>query len=177
MGTHGRSGIERWFIGSIANKTIQYSTTPVLLLRPTTEWRSRWSQFKRLLVTVDGSHASERILPYARAVASQFASEVILLSVPEGQVSVAYRTQLQDYLQDLADAFSDDGIKVQAIVSGSGPARTIVQTSEEERADLIMLATHGLGGVKRLMLGSVADRVVRQAHCPIFLAPIPERRP
>lgn len=176
MGTHGRSGLERFMIGSVANKMIQISDTPILLLRPTTEWRSRWSQFKRLLVTVDGSHESERILPFARALAAQFGSEVILLSVPEGQASVSYRAQLQDYLQKLADAFADDGIKVQAIVTGSSPARTIVRTSEEERADLIMLATHGLGGVERLMIGSVADRVVRQAQCPVFLAPIPERR-
>lgn len=176
MGTHDRSGLERWFSGRIANKTIRLSTTPVLLLRSTTKWRSRWPQFKRLLVTIDGSYESEQILPFSHALAAQFNSEVILLLVPEGQLSTAYRAQLQDYLQSLADIFNDDGIKVQTIMTGSDPAQTIIRTSEEKRVDLIMLATHGLGGMEQLMIGSVADRVARHAHCPVFLAPIPERR-
>jgi nucleotide-binding universal stress UspA family protein len=62
------------------------------------------------------------------------------------------------------------------MVTGSGPARTIVAVSESEAVDLIMLATHGRGGLDRLFMGSVADRVVQQTRRPVFLVPVQERR-
>ena len=59
---------------------------------------------------------------------------------------------------------------------GSRPAKTIVSVAKEEKVDVIMLATHGRGEIERLFLGSIADRVVHQAPCPVFLVPISERR-
>ncbi len=171
MTTHGRSGVERWLIGSVANKIVQQSSVPLLLMRPTGEWRSRWSQFKRLLVTLDGSEASEKVLPYVKLLATKFESEVVLLSVPEGVVSNEYRMQVQQYLEKVMEALQEVGINAQAMVTGAGPARTIVSVSEAESADLIMLATHGLGGMDRFMVGSVADRVVRHTQIPVFLVP------
>ncbi len=68
------------------------------------------------------------------------------------------------------------GYDADAIITGNGAARTIVQVSEDERIDLVMLATHGRGGGERLMVGSVADRVVKQAATPVLLVPVHERR-
>ncbi|MCP5097293.1 MAG: universal stress protein, partial [Chloroflexi bacterium] len=172
MSTHGRSGVERWLIGSVANKLIVNTTTPLLLMRPTGEWRSRWSQFKRILVTLDGSQTAEKVIDYTRLLAHQFDSEIILLSVPgSSQPDNAYKQSIEQYLDQLLQSLTADGIKAQAIVTGTDPASTIVDISQSETVDLIMMATQGLGGLDRFMIGSVADRVLRHTVCPIFLVP------
>ncbi len=173
MSTHGRSGLSRWLIGSVASSLIQRTRTPALLIRPGDEWRSRETRFKRLLVTLDGSRAAERVLPHARAMATRFESEVLLLSVPDGQDPASPGLQqLRAYLDQVAATLRDEAIGVEVLVTGAEPAHTILETSESAAADLIMMATHGRGGIERLMLGSIADRVVRHTRRPVFLVPI-----
>ncbi len=172
MSTNGRSGLQRLLIGSVANQVIQSSSKPLLLLRPTGDWRSRSTSFRRLVVALDGSEFSERILPYVTALALPFLSEVLLLSVAEGSTSEAYRATMQAYLERLAAELRAEGVNVRNLVAAGGPARTIVSVAGAESADLIMLATHGRGGLERLMLGSVADRVMHHMPCPVFLLPI-----
>ena len=70
----------------------------------------------------------------------------------------------------------EDGIKTRLLVQGSRPANTITSVAEQEQVDVVMLATRGRGGIDRLFLGSVADRVVQQAPCPVFLVPVREQR-
>jgi len=84
MSTNGRSGVKRLIVGSVASQVIHLSDTPILLLRPTGDWRSRGTGFKRLLVALDGSDYSEMVLPLVRHIAQHFSSEVLLLSVPVG---------------------------------------------------------------------------------------------
>ena len=176
MSTSGRSGLERLLIGSVTTEVIQYCTRPILLVRPTDIWRSRSSQFKRLLVSLDGSEEAEQVLPYARTIAQRYESAILLLSVPETVESEDEQAQLHHYLDDVAITLRAEGLAVEALVTGSGPARTIVSVSETEAADLIMMATHGRGRIGRMMVGSVADRVVRQTTAPVFLVPVQERR-
>ena len=171
MSTNGRSGFKRLVMGSVANKVIQTSVTPILLLKPTDGWRSRGTGFQRLLVALDGSTYSERVLPYVRLFAQNFFSEVTLLTVPVGNSSEAYRNQLDQYLQGVADELREDGVQAQVMVTGNGPARSIVNVSQDQMIDLIMLATQGRGGFDRLMVGSVAYRVIETMPCPLFLVP------
>jgi nucleotide-binding universal stress UspA family protein len=172
MSTNGRSGLRRFLIGSVALEVVQNASTPLLLLQPTGEWRSRSTSFKRLLVTLDGSQFSERILPYVTTLARSFNSEVILLSVPVGSTSESYRETIRGYLDNLAGELESQGLKVRTLVTGSAAAQTIVATAETEMVDLIMVATHGRSGMDRFMLGSVAERVVHNMPCPIFLLPV-----
>ncbi len=188
--TRGRSGIQRWLIGSVANRIVQLVSIPVLLVKPTSGRPAKVPAFKKLLVTLDGSEFAERVLPYARAVASSFGSEILLLSVPEvpeaqmygamADVVEALRVQAEretrQYLGEIAAVLRVDGLDTQVLVAGSGPARTIVAVSESEEIDLTMLATHGRGGLDRLLVGSVAERVVQHTPCPVFLVPVRERR-
>lgn len=174
MSTNGRSGFKRLIVGSVASQVIHLSDTPILLLRPTGDWRSRGTGFKRLLVALDGSDYSEMVLPYVRLIAQHFSSKVMLLSVPEGNPSESYRNQIEQYLENVAAELREDGVQSSVLVEGSGPARTIVRTSQAEMVDLIMLATQGRGGFDKLMLGSVAERVIKNTPCPVFLVPIVE---
>ena len=172
MSTNGRSGFKRLMMGSVASSVLQTSATPVLLLKPTDGWRSRGTGFKKLLVALDGSTYSERVLPSVRVIAQNFSSQVTLLIVPVGNSSSAYENQLGHYLQGVADELLGYGVKAEVLVAGSGPARTIVTVSQEKNIDLIMLATKGRGGFDKLMLGSVADRIIETMPCPLFFVPI-----
>ncbi len=171
MSTNGRSGIKRLMMGSVASRVLQTSDTPILLLKPTDGWRSRGTSFKQLLVALDGSTFSEKVLPYVKLIAQSFSSEVILLTVPVGNASDAYQVQLGHYLQGVADELSAEGVRAQSLVTGQGPARTIVRVSKEKQIDLIMLAAQGRGSFDKFMLGSVADRVIQTMPCPLFLVP------
>ena len=84
MTTHGRSSMEQFFISDVAERIIRKVRSPVLLIRPTEEWRSRRTRFQRLLVGLDGSWSAERVLRYARTFAQAFESEILLLGVPRG---------------------------------------------------------------------------------------------
>ncbi|MEA3338035.1 MAG: universal stress protein [Chloroflexota bacterium] len=190
MSTHGRSGMDRFLIGSVANAVVQLATAPIMLLRPDDEMPPTTLEMDEVLVTLDGSSYSERVLPYAKTLADAIDGEIILLTVPQVPEPEMYgahydavkelrdiaEVNAQRYLDSVAHNLRQDGANVRAIVTGSRPATTIVETAEAEGADLIMLATHGRGGMDRLVVGSVADRVVHHTNCPVFLVPVHERR-
>ncbi|MCW5960948.1 MAG: universal stress protein [Pyrinomonadaceae bacterium] len=174
MTTRGKFSVDSIMTDSIAQRVIKKTLTPTLLIRPTDNWRSRRSKFKRILVALDGSEAAEKVLPYIRKFANEFGSKVLLFSVPEGSESENYSERIQQYLDDIAETLKEEGIDVITLVAGSGPARTIVALSEEENVDLIMMASHGRGGTERanIHLGSVTDRVVQKTPCPVFIVPL-----
>ncbi|MEO6447189.1 MAG: universal stress protein [Gemmatimonadaceae bacterium] len=173
MSTHGRSGVERMLLGSLAHRLVRLTDTPVLLIRPTEEWKSRGSQFKRLLVSLDGSEGAEAVLRYVRKLANRFESEVILVSVPETEKEAP---TLRAYLDEVATALRSLGFLCTPLVTGSSAAQTIVETAVSEKADLIVMATRGRGArPSELDLGNVTDRVVQSTRVPVFVVPI--RRP
>ncbi len=123
-----------------------------------------------LLITLDGSANAEAILDYAKLFAQRFKSKIILLSVPKQNQSEETLASIRQYLEGIKNRLADSDIDVQTRVIGQNAGHTIVQVSQDEEIDLIMLlATHGRGGFDRLMLGSVADLVVRHTTCPILL--------
>ncbi len=174
MTTRGKFSVDKVISDSIAQRVVKKTLTPTLLIRPTDKWRSRRTKFKRILVALDGSESAEIVLPYIRAFANEFGSKVLLFSVPEGSESEEYTETIKHYLDDIAETLKEEGINVITLVAGSGPARTIVALSEEEKVDLIMMSSHGRGGTSRadIHLGSVTDRVVQKTPCPVFIVPL-----
>ena len=185
MSTHGRSGISRFMLGSNASAVIQLLRQPVLLLRPQALARGDLPEVRRVLVTLDGSSFAERVLPWVQRVSEATGAQVLLLAVPEVPEPSLYgamagavdelreraEANTQRYLERIAAQLEEAGMPVQTLVEGSRPATAILDVAEREQVDLIMLATHGRGGMERLMLGSVADRVVHHSRCPILLVP------
>jgi len=170
LATHGRTGVERMLLGSMAHDLIRITDTPVLLIRPTDQWKSRSVEFRRILVSLDGSEGAEAVLRFVRAIARQFQSEIVLLSVPETD---AEKATLERYLTQVATALQTRGYKCRALITGSSPARTIVETAISEKADLIMMATRGRGARESdTSLGTVTDRVVQHTEVPVFVVPI-----
>jgi nucleotide-binding universal stress UspA family protein len=172
--THGSSGFEPLFISHVAERVIRNARSPVLLIRPTEEWQSRRTRFKRLLIGLDGSLSSESVLGYARTFAHVFESELLLLAVPEADFE---KEELSKYLEGVARALQSRNLQSRTIVTGSDPARTIVAISESEETDLVILAKNGRGcSGRNVVLGSVANRVIQTTQRPVLLVDTQENR-
>lgn len=171
MATHGRSRVDRLLGRNIATAVVRQTELPVLLVRPTDAWTSRHTAFKRLLVCLDGSADSEEALPWARILARQFGSTIVLLTVPEVEAEVP---RLEHYLESVAEALRGIGIPVETRVTGSGASRTITEVARTEQCDLVLMATRGRGGPEEIgvEVGSVAERVALSAHCPVFVVTV-----
>lgn len=139
--------------------------------------------YSRVLVPLDGSALSEAVLPFIVEIAGPLDMEVVLLRVLEPQVPVvvegtrhveiedveARRREAEAYLAPLARRLEERGVRVRTHVARGEPAAEIVGVARELGADLIAMSTHGRGGLGRLLFGSVAEAVLRQAHLPVFL--------
>lgn len=135
--------------------------------------------YEKILVPMDGSELAEVALPYAEELAGRLGSEVILLHVCE-QTQAQYHHMHQLYIQDMVTATKQgakkylekpgaQAITVSSAVLDGHPAEKIVDYAEEQGIDLIVIATHGWSGVRRWVLGSVADKVVRATKRPVAL--------
>lgn len=196
MTTHGRSGIKRWALGSVADKVLRSSTVPVLLVRSGTPERTTDDEglVRKILVTLDGSEIAESILPYVETLAKQWNArllDVVLLMVCEPLVippiyapdmeapvnwgnlveeHIAYSKKAADqYLTGVAMRLNDAGLKVNSVVLEGAPAGEIINYANENPYSLIAIATHGRSGISRWAYGSIAEKVLSGASSPIFL--------
>lgn len=174
MATHGRTGLQRAFLGSVAEEVLRHSTLPMLVARP----GARGGDWKRLLVPLDGSPPAERILPHAVRLARALGSEIRLLGVVPSailQMTAAGHTGLlppedpAPYLRDLGDRLAREGVTARSSSRSGDAAGEICRAAEEQRAGAIFIATHGRTGLARLAMGSVAEGVLRAAPCPVYV--------
>ena len=138
--------------------------------------------FRRILVATDFAESAERALACAVQLARQHAAEIILLHVymdlpayPEisaGQVEAIYeeqRTWIEDALERRARRARGEGVLARTLLRTGPAASTISATAADEHADLLVVGTHGRSGLDRLIVGSVAEHVVRLATCPVLV--------
>ena len=180
MTTHGRGGLPRLLLGSVAAGVVKRSPTPVLLVRPGHVDASR--RFRRVLVPLDGSglacsildHVSRVAEPGARLVLFTVIEPVSWASWPDAAGAVPDERE-QDatarvWLEEQAVPLRARGFEVETRVSLSRRcAQQILAVAATVEADLIALATHGRSGLARVALGSVADEVVHGAEVPVLL--------
>ena len=190
MATHGRSGIKRWAMGSVADKVLRASKVPVWLVRAgTPRAASEGMPPKRMmLVLLDGSKLAESVLPHVEALAKHWDGElvdVVLLEVCEPMVPstfypaitpVDWEAELsktveasKSYLHGVEARLSQKGIRVRSEVLVGKPADEIVDYAKKNSSNLIVMATHGRSGVNRWVYGSVAEKVLAGAANPILL--------
>jgi nucleotide-binding universal stress UspA family protein len=189
MATHGRSGLDRWLLGSVAEKVLRAASNPLLLVRAK-ETAPLWAMaaLKRIVVPLDGSERSEQILPLVAMLAKALELEVVLQRVYGGPVSVSAvgdgfynRTQLDaflaglraetiEYLAAKAEKMKAAGTRNLFYVASEGfSPDEIIKLGRYSRDTLIAMCTHGRSGAKRWMLGSVAETVVRHSGTPVLL--------
>jgi nucleotide-binding universal stress UspA family protein len=188
MATHGRSGINRWLLGSIAEKVLRGATNPLLLVRATDEAKAdRVATLKSIVVPLDGSELAESVLPTVVELAKILKLQVILFraySIPysayssaEGYYAVDYeellkamREEAVDYLEKKTEAVKKLGIdKVSCVAKEGFAADEIISLSRKPPDNLIAMCTHGRSGVKRWVLGSVTETVVRHSADPVLV--------
>lgn len=186
LSAHGRSGLARWALGSVAEKVVRAAPVPVLLMRSASNGPSGIPMpggevpFRRILVPVDGSEASQDVVPAAAAFAGRFEAEVQVLSVemplvvPMGAEFAtspppAKMLDARDAAEKAAARFAEKGIRARALAAVGDAAGVILDTASAEGADLIAMATHGWTGLMRWMLGSVTERVLRHSTLPMLI--------
>jgi nucleotide-binding universal stress UspA family protein len=176
MGTHGRTGIDRWFLGSVTEWLMRHSPVPVLAL--SAKERLREPAFRRILVTTDFSEGTADALGYAFSIAQENESRVTLLHVVHDvgmDVSSRYRESIIEGVEAKLENFVPDEAwdwcEIRTKVDVGHPYRTIERTLEKEKPDLLVMNIHGKGMLDRALLGSTAERVVRSAKCPVLLIP------
>jgi len=188
MATHGRGGLGRFLLGSVADRVVRHADTPVMLVRAAAVHQEH-PEFKRIVVPLDGSHTAAAVLPAVRELARCNAAEIVLLRVVQGEPAAPVITALPvlepapntpaeheatDYVGSVGKTAEGWGVPVRTLVQVGDPASMILDTAKDLYADLIAMSTHGVGGLRRFFLGSVAERVVRHAEAPVLLFRSPE---
>lgn len=179
ISTHGRSGIARMSLGSVTDSLIRHTSIPVLVVKPPTSYLNPQvsAAFRHVIVPLDGSALAEQILPRIMTLAKLEDAEITLLHVLTAQPfsptemadpNVAWWDKdialAQDYLFRTAKKLRKTGAPVRTdIVVSQNVADAISDFAAREKADLIAIATHGRGGLARMLRGSVADAVMHSA--------------
>ena len=192
MMTHGRRGMGRLWLGSVADGLVRESPVPVLLMRAGAEWPQELREplFPRVLVPLDDSDIGEEILPLVLSLATPGDTTLVLLSVVDP--AVALRASAVDLRPDdqksaipftesvkgatevrltrLADELRANWMNVVTeVIVDSHPAQCIVTYAERQRIDLVALSTHSRGALGRVLMGATADKVIRGASTPVLV--------
>jgi nucleotide-binding universal stress UspA family protein len=178
MGTHGRRGVERWFMGSTTEKLLRHSPVPLVTISAAGEKSFAAPRFGRILVTTDFSEGTPDALAYAFSVAQENESQVTLLHVVHdvaADLSGKYHESLingvRKQLDEMVPAEAKNWCNIVTRIETGVPYRIILRTLENEKVDLLVMNIHGKGMLDRALLGSTAERVVRAASCPVMLIP------
>jgi nucleotide-binding universal stress UspA family protein len=193
MATHGRSGITRWVMGSVADKVIRATNLPVVIFR-TERPLTGEAEGAKYLITLDGSKESEAILPYVEELGSKIGGEVVILAVvtratrpitTPGAPYLAHsfeaasaftqdemeknKAEAEAYMGKVCSAFEGKGIKTTCEVRFGAPAEQILKFASEMNPHIVMLATHGRSPLGRATIGSTADKLLHEGNTPLLL--------
>jgi len=173
ISTHGRGGVVRLIAGSVAEEVLRRTDLPLLVTRPNTtvhEW-------KRIVVALDGSARSEAILPEAILLAKKLGAAIDVLQVAlpvvaagagEAPILLPPEDPLP-YLKTIVRKLEKEGISTRAVAFEGRASEGILRHLDESGASLLCMTTHGRSGLARILLGSVAEEVLRHAPCPVLL--------
>jgi nucleotide-binding universal stress UspA family protein len=188
MTTHGRGPLGRLWLGSVADTLVRRAGKPVLLVRAREEDAEEdvtapEPRVERILVSLDGSPLAEQVLPYACELGTLLGASVVLFTAVTAGMMAAGTFGLHaaaaaeevlkgahDYLERAAGTLCC-GLQasIEVAIAGGDPAHSILEAVDRLGVGIVALATHGRGGLSRLVAGSVAEKVVRGTHIPVLL--------
>jgi nucleotide-binding universal stress UspA family protein len=178
MGTHGRTGVKRYLVGSVAEKVVRLSPVPVLTVRYGTD---AVHPYENVLVPTDGSEAAEPAERWGVDLAAAFGAELRALSVvdevrlPDGDVAQTLQNRARAAVDAVVDEATAAGVQARGDVTTGVVHRQILDYCESERSDLVVVGTHGRTGVEHFVLGSVAEKVLRLSDVPVLVVPSGDR--
>jgi nucleotide-binding universal stress UspA family protein len=188
MPTHGRTGLKHVFLGSTAERIVQHSSCPVLVTRENSAQSKKGSRFriKTILVPVDFSSCSREGLRYAIAFANEFGAQIILVHASylgyvyssEGTaiydipgLQKAARQTAERKMRELVRTVNFGSVKYQTAFTDGSPVIDICAFAKDHDVDLIITSTHGFTGFTHVLIGSIAEQVVRHAPCSVLVVP------
>ena len=184
MATHGRGAMSRFWLGSVADYLLRHLEIPMLLIRPVEGRTAPPFEPRRVIVPVDRSESSLHAVDAVRRLGANPALELVHVvesMIPVGGAGIFYpagtdlqlneeiQRDAQAYFDRAAAAFRQQGLEIQArTLPGADAARTILDLVEQEPVDLIAMTTHGEGGLRPFLLGSVTDKIIRGSGVPVL---------
>ncbi len=185
MATHGRGAMSRFWLGSVADYLLRHLEIPLLLIRPVEGRPLPSFEPHRVLIPVDRSESSLHAVDAARRLGGEISVEIVHVVesvIPVGGAGIFYPAgtdlQLNEQIQQDAQVFLDrtvagfrqQGLKVEGrAVPGADAARTLLDLLEQDGFDLIAMTTHGEGGLRPFLLGSVTDKIIRGSGVPVLV--------
>lgn len=172
MATHARDGLERFLVGSVADELVRRGPGPLLLVPPDGKQPDLIPEprVERVVVPLDGSALAEQALEPGLDLAKLMEASCVLLRVipPQPHAKTAEEAEARAYLEATIRRLGDQPVHVEGLtVAAQSVPEAILHVARP--TDLIALATHGRGGLRRLALGSVADKVIRGAATPVLV--------
>jgi nucleotide-binding universal stress UspA family protein len=187
MATHGRSGLNRWLLGSVAEKVLRSAHNPLLLIRATDEEKIADGKLKSVIVPLDGSGLAEKILSHVSYLAQRLNLEVhlaraydlppdaylvgdgLMVSGP-AQYREAVHADAQTYIDGKAQQLQAEGLEqVIATAIEGDPASEIIDLANTMANGIVAMSTHGRSGIGRWALGSVTEKVIRHGNNPLLV--------
>lgn len=184
MGTHGRTGVERFLLGSVTEKVVRLSDVPVLTV-PAQEDGDVTYPYSDILVPTDGSQGAEVAISPAIEVATTYDARIHALSVVDtmglgverssGEILNALEDSAQSAVDTVAEQATEASVSVAETTTEHGtPSRRIRSYIEDHDIGLVVMGTHGRSGIERYLLGSVAEKTVRTSPAPVMTIRQPE---
>lgn len=194
MASHGRSGIHRWLLGSVAEKVLRGTSNPLLLVRASEQAPTDGqATFGSIVVPLDGSKQGELALAPALALARSMKIEMVLVRTYELPATAYYRAddypasaaafipsyaelveeisrEAREYIDAKVKELRSQGLaQVRAQILEGNTAEQIIKLSQDTKGSLIAMCTHGQSGLKRWVLGGVTERVVHYSSSPVLV--------
>jgi nucleotide-binding universal stress UspA family protein len=196
MASHGRGTVGRAIFGSVADRVARTAPVPILILRARDEDADQSVVVTRLVIPLDGSQIAERVLPVAASLAKQFDVPVHVVRAVDAASSLPIATGVLEVAPVITAEVTDriwqeaesearstvttavsrlraEGVDASGGILNGSPFFAISEAIQP--GDLLVLTSHGRGGVRRWLLGSVAEKLVREADAPVLLVPALER--
>jgi nucleotide-binding universal stress UspA family protein len=190
MGTHGRKGLDRLMLGNVADKIVRHAPCPVMTVREEVPWAGAEDEvaFQEVLAPIDFSEHSKAALGAAKTFASAYDARLHLLFVAEKRTVPTFSDtgipglgvvemdpeiveNAERALEQLDASVEGPEVRSTYHVREGDVSTDIVDLAETKGIDLIVMATRGLTGMSRFLLGSNTERVVRVAPCPVLTMP------
>lgn len=180
MATHGRTGVARLVRGSVAERVLRHARVPVYmvsregLLRENDDVR-----FERVMIALDGSPQAAKVIPLVLPLVVDSQAEVVLLHVSDPDKESVHpvpevakkraQEKAEATLEAVADKLVSAGVEVHVLGVYGDPAEQLLEAVERQDIDLLAMTSHGRTGLSRWRFGSVAEKVLRQARCPLLI--------
>ncbi|MFD1648064.1 universal stress protein [Haloarchaeobius litoreus] len=177
MGTHGRTGVERYLLGSVTEKVLRRSDVPVLTVRDTADGSVHYP-YESVLIPTDGSAAAEAAADVGLDVAGRYGSRLNVVSIVDAfSMGLDVRSELmtdaleeaaEEAVDSIADRADDSVAGVETAVGYGRPYKKLRRYIEDNDVDLVVMGTHGRTGLERYLLGSVTEKIVRTSPVPVL---------